>query len=148
MLLSSQIFFFLRAACKDILSSKWKNNNIYTVSKIQTVRKLNNPTTTLFGALSLTVVRFNFLNDSIVIKIKKPFTISFFFLKKPLPLWQYHSVQIWSFKLQDTPHLKNLIPLLMCNVFLKVISRSCLRTLFRPLGSNNSWCPKTPTKWA
>ena len=40
------------------------------IFKIQTVRKLNNPTTTSFAGVSLTVVRFNLtcLNDSIVIE--------------------------------------------------------------------------------
>ena len=37
------------------------NNTIFTVPKIQAMRKLNNPTTTSFAGLFLTVVRFNLL---------------------------------------------------------------------------------------
>ena len=56
------LFFFVSAACTAILSSNWKNNsNTLTVSKIQTKRKLNNPTTTSFAGLFLIVVRFNLL---------------------------------------------------------------------------------------
>ena len=37
-LLTSQIFFFLHAACTVILCSNWKNSNtIFTVSEIQTI---------------------------------------------------------------------------------------------------------------
>ena len=48
------------------------------------MKKLNNPTTTLFAGLFLTILTFHSacLNDGIVIKIKKPFTLSFLF-KKP-----------------------------------------------------------------
>ena len=41
------------------------------VSKIQAMRKLNNPTATSFAELCLTIN-----NDGIVIKIQKPFTLS------------------------------------------------------------------------
>ena len=59
---TSHIFFFVRGACTAILSLSWKNNNtIFTVSGIQTIRKLNNPTTILFAGLILIVVRFNLL---------------------------------------------------------------------------------------
>ena len=49
------------------------------VSKIHTMRKLSNPTTTSFAGLFLTIVRFNLF--SIIIKIRKPFTLSSFFKK-------------------------------------------------------------------
>ena len=75
---TSQIFFFVCAAFTAILSWNSKNyNTIFTVSKIQTIRKLN-PTTTSFAGLFLTVVRLTCLNDNIIVKIKKPFTLSFF----------------------------------------------------------------------
>ena len=48
-----------------------KNNTIFTVSKIEAMRKLNNPTATSFAELCLTIV-----NDGIVIKTQKPFTLS------------------------------------------------------------------------
>ena len=38
-----------------------RNNNIFMISKIQTMRKLNNPTITPFAVLFLTLVRFNLL---------------------------------------------------------------------------------------
>ena len=60
----SLIFFFVSAPCAAILSSNWKkknNNTISTISKIQTMKILNNPTTTSLAVLFLTVVRFNLL---------------------------------------------------------------------------------------
>ena len=54
-LFTSHIFFFVSTA---ILSS---NNNILTVSEIQTMRKINNPTTNPFAGLFLIVVKFNLL---------------------------------------------------------------------------------------
>ena len=75
-------FFFVSAACTAILSSNWKNNNtIVTVSKIQTMRKLSNPSTTSLPGSFLSYLDSTCLNDSIVIKIKEPFTP--FFFKKP-----------------------------------------------------------------
>ena len=57
-----RFFFFLRAACTAILSLNLKNNNtMFTISKTQAMRKLNNPTTTSFAGLFFTVVRFNLL---------------------------------------------------------------------------------------
>ena len=44
------------------------------------MRKLNNPTATSFAAFFL-ILDSTCLNDSILIKIKKPFTLSFFFNK-------------------------------------------------------------------
>ena len=44
------------------------------VSKIQTMRKLNNPTTASLAGHFLTILSFNF-NDCIVAKIKKPFNL-------------------------------------------------------------------------
>ena len=59
---SLHIFFFVHAPCTTISSSNWKNNNtILMVSKIHTTRKLNNPTTTLFTGLFLTILRYNLL---------------------------------------------------------------------------------------
>ena len=47
------------------------------------MRKLNYPSTTSFaGFFLIVVIDSTCLNDSILIKIKKPFTVSFFF-KKP-----------------------------------------------------------------
>ena len=40
---------------------KKNNNTISTISKIQTMKILNNPTTTSLAVLFLTVVRFNLL---------------------------------------------------------------------------------------
>ena len=63
-LFNSHIFFFMHAACTAILSLNWKNNNtIFAASKIQTIRKLNNPTTTLITGLFLAIVRFNWLKS-------------------------------------------------------------------------------------
>ena len=50
------------------------------VSKFQTMRKPNIATTTSLAGLFLTIDS-TCLNDSIVIKIKKPATLSFFFKK-------------------------------------------------------------------
>ena len=45
-------FFLCAAVYTAILSLNWKNSNtMFTVSKIQAVRKLNNPTTTSFVGL-------------------------------------------------------------------------------------------------
>ena len=76
------------------------------VSEIQTIRKLNKFTVLLL--LDSTC-----LNDSIVIKIKNPFTLSFFF-KKPFFIFvsMMISVQIWQSKLQYAPYLKCLVQLL------------------------------------
>ena len=60
-LFTSQIFFFVSAASTSILSSTWKNNIILIVSKIQTMRKLNNPTKASFTGLFLTIVWFKLL---------------------------------------------------------------------------------------
>ena len=57
-LFTSHIFVFVCAVCTAILSSSWKNNTLFTVSKIQrirSIRKLNNPTANSF----LSVFRFN-----------------------------------------------------------------------------------------
>ena len=61
-LFTSQIFFFMSAAYTTIVSSNWKNNNtILMLSKIQTMRKLNNPTKASFAGHFLTAVGFNLL---------------------------------------------------------------------------------------
>ena len=57
------------------------NNTIFTVPKIQAMRKLNNPTTTSFTGLFLTVVRFNLLQWLHSHKNKETFN-SFFFVMK------------------------------------------------------------------
>ena len=66
------------------------------VSKLPAMRKLNNSTTTLFTGLP-SYHRFNLrLSDGMVIKIKKPFTLSFLFEKH---FCDYvGSVQIWQSK--------------------------------------------------
>ena len=63
-LFNSHIFFFMHVACTAILSLNWKNNNtIFAASKIQTIRKLNDPTTTLIRGVFLVIVRFNWLKS-------------------------------------------------------------------------------------
>ena len=57
-------FFLCACSMYSYLEFKLKNNNtIFTVSKIQTMKKLNNPMTTLFTELFLTIVRFNLLEQ-------------------------------------------------------------------------------------
>ena len=67
-LFTSQNFFFMCAVCTMILILNLKNNNIFTVSKIQTMRKLNNPTTTPIAGFFLPQLDSPCLNDSIVNK--------------------------------------------------------------------------------
>ena len=45
----------------DFFPQEFLENTILMVSKIQTMRKLSNTTTTSFAGLSLTIVRFNLL---------------------------------------------------------------------------------------
>ena len=54
-LFTSQIVFFMSASCGAILSLNWKNNTILLVSKIQTMRKLNDPTATSFRVFQIAV---------------------------------------------------------------------------------------------
>ena len=75
----SKILSLVRAVCTSILSTNWKNNTTFTVSTIQTMKKLNNPTTTSFAGLFLIVVRFNLLEWWHSHKNKETF-YPFFFL--------------------------------------------------------------------
>ena len=54
-------FFFVRAASTVIWNLNRKIITMFIKSKIQAMRKLNNPTTTLFAGPFLTIVRFNLL---------------------------------------------------------------------------------------
>ena len=61
-LFTSQIFLLCECSTYSHFQFKFKKNNtILKVSKIQSMRKLNDPTTTLLAGLFLTVVRFNLI---------------------------------------------------------------------------------------
>ena len=98
--------FLVHAVYTAILSSIWKNNNtIFTISKIQTMRKLNNLTTTLFVWFFLTIVRFSLLEWWHLLQNLLPFLFSLRNLS--LFSWPWDdSGQIWWSKLQHTPHKK------------------------------------------
>ena len=83
------------------------------------------------------------MNDSIVIKIKKPFTLSFFF-KKPF-FCVTVMMQIWRSKLQYTPHLKSLVQLLIyiyiyIYVFLKIVLKYQVVLYIYKINSNFYHC--------
>ena len=113
--------------CKAILSSNWKNNTILTVSKIQNLKiqamkKLNNPSTTLLAGLFLAVDWFNLPEWWQSHKNKKNLLPFLFYLRNLFHFCDFdYSVQIWRFKLQNTLHLKSLNMLLIFNVFLTVM---------------------------
>ena len=96
------------AACTAILSLNWKNNIFFI---------------TLCAGVSLTVVKFKLL-EWYHSHINKETFYHFFFSLGNLYLYDYdHSVQIWRSKLKYTPNLKRLVQFLICNVFLKVVSK-------------------------
>ena len=135
-----RFFLFLHAACTAILCSNWKNNTIFMVSKIQTMIKLNNPSTTTFARLFLTVVRFNLLEWWY--SHKKWNLLLFLFSLRNLYFCDYDDcVQIWQSKLQYTLHLKSLVQILICNVVLTVIElegEKCLVYILK-IKSNSPW---------
>ena len=118
-LFTLQIFFFVHAACTAILSWNWRNNKtMFSVSKIQAWENLIIQLQPCPQGSFLLQLDSTCLNDGIVIKIKKPFTLSFLF-KKPFFIFVTDdSVQIWRSKLQYQLHLKSLVQLLICNFFL------------------------------
>ena len=120
-LFSAQIFFFIHAACTAMLSLNGKNNNtIFTVSKNQAMRKLNNQTTTSFVGLFLTIGRFNWFEWLHSHKNKETFYL-FFYLRNLYFCDYDDSIQTWQIKLQYTLYLKSFVQLLICNVFLTVM---------------------------